>query len=38
MTFADAYLEVKVLSTVGIGLTYKSIQENLETKSKSHKD
>ena len=29
MKLADAYLEEKVLSTVGISLTYKSIQENL---------
>lgn len=34
----DAYLEEKVLSTVSIGLTYKSIQENLDTNKKKFQD
>ena len=29
MKLVDAYLEEKVLSTIRIGLAYKSIQENL---------
>ena len=32
MKLEDSYLEEKVLNTVGIGLAYKSIQENLNQK------
>ena len=32
MKLEDLYLEEKVLSTVGIGLAYKSIQKNLNQK------
>ena len=37
MSLEDAYLEEKVQSTIRIGLTYKSIQENLNTQQKKIK-